>query len=193
MLLAAAPAPAADRADREREQVKRLQQMQRKLEQEKSQLAQDKAALDDQLKAAREQLGEAGRKAQGAAARVAALDRELKSVRTEKESLSDKLAQAERQLAEKGEALLKEESVGRQLDADLKQTSQSLAACEAKNAKLHGYGLELLEKYEKKGCGDALLQAEPFTQIKRVEIENLVEDYREKLDEQKLDQAVHRQ
>ncbi|MDO9448997.1 MAG: hypothetical protein Q7J21_00820, partial [Rugosibacter sp.] len=77
---------------------------------------------------------------------------------------------------------------GRQLEADLKQKTQALAACEAKNAKLHGYGVDLLDKYEKKGCGAALLQADPFTQLKRVEIENLMEDYREKLDEQKLDE-----
>jgi len=193
LLLAATSVAAADgKGDREREQLKRLQQSQRKLEQEKSQLARDKSAVDSQLKEAQDKLDEAGRKAQGAAGRAAVLDKELKAARAEKESLAGKLAEAEKKLAETGEALRKAEAAGRQLDAGLKQTSQSLAACEARNEKLHGYGTELLEKYEKKGCGEAMLQTEPFTQLKRVEIENFVEDYRDKLDDQKPDRTVRR-
>lgn len=193
LLLAAASASAADnKADREREQLKRLQQMQRKLEQEKSQLAQEKAALDGQLKETQEKLDETGRKAQSAAVRAAALGKELAGVKAEKEALSGKLAETEKKLAETSDALGKSETSGRQLSAGLQQKTQGLATCEAKNEKLHGYGTELLDRYEKKGCGDAMLQGEPFTQLKRVEIENLVEDYREKLDEQKLDRSARR-
>jgi hypothetical protein len=36
--------------------------------------------------------------------------------------------------------------------------------------------------YEKKSCFDSSLQREPFTGLKRVEIENAIEDMREKLD-----------
>jgi chromosome segregation ATPase len=193
MLIAALPAFAADKkSDGTKEQLKRLQQSQRKLEQEKSQLARDKAAVDGQLKEAQDKLDEAGRKAQGAAARAAVLDRELKAAKAEKESLAGKLAETEKKLAETGEALRKAEAAGRQLDAGLKQTAQSLGACEAKNEKLHGYGTELLRKYEAKGCGEAMLQAEPFTGLKRVEIENYAEDTRDRLDEQKLDRTVRR-
>jgi chromosome segregation ATPase len=188
--LLSSPSQAAE--SREREQLKRLQQSQRKLEQEKAQLARDKAALDGQLKEAQDRLDEAGRRAQGAAARAAVLDRELKAAKAEKESLAGRLAEAEKKLAETGEALRKAEAAGRQLDAGLKQTAQSLGACEAKNEKLHGYGTELLRKYEAKGCGEAMLQAEPFTGLRRVEIENYVEDTRDRLDEQKLDRAARR-
>lgn len=200
MLLAAMPVSAADKkGDREREQLKRLQQSQRKLEQENSRLAQEKTVLDSQLKETRDKLGETERKARRAAARAAALDKSLKGVQAEKDALTQKLAESEkklaeseRKLAETSEVLRKAEAAGRNLDAGLKEKTQSLAVCEAKNEKLHDYGKELLDKYEKKGCGDAMLQGETFTQLKRVEIENLVEDYREKLDEQKLDRPARR-
>jgi hypothetical protein len=48
---------------------------------------------------------------------------------------------------------------------------------------------QLLERYEKKGCMSSLLEQEPFTQIKRVELENLVEDYRDRLDAAKIPAA----
>lgn len=184
VLFAASSVSAADgKVSREQMQVKRLQQLQRKLEQEKSQLAMEKEALDAQLKESQEKLDTTSRKASSAASRATALSKELESVKAEKEVLSVKLA-------ETSEALEKSAVAGRRLDADLKQKTQVLAVCEVKNEKLHGYGVELLDRYEKKGCGDALLQADPFTQLKRVEIENFVEDQREKLDEQKLERAA---
>lgn len=189
VLLAASSVSAADgKANREQMQVKRLQQSQRKLQQENTQLAQEKVALDGQLKAVQESLDESNGKAQIAASRAAALGKELKGIKTEKETLAAKLAETEIKLAETKEALNKSVLAGRQLDAELKQKNESLTICQAKNAKLHGYGVDLLDRYEKKSCGDALLQTDPFTQLKRVEIENLMEDYREKLDEQKLDE-----
>ena len=197
VLFAASSVSAADgKASREQMQVKRLQQSQRKLQQENTQLAQEKAALDGQLKEVQEKFDETSGKARIAASRAAALGKSLESVKAEKDALAAKLAETESKLAETSGALNKSALAGRRLDADLKQKTQALAACEAKNAKLHGYGVDLLDKYEKKGCGDALLQADPFTQLKRVEIENLMEAYREKLDEQKLDekemdQAIH--
>jgi len=47
---------------------------------------------------------------------------------------------------------------------------------------LRKVGGEVLELYEKKSCLVSVLQSEPFTGLKRVEIENAVEDLRDKLD-----------
>ncbi len=43
-----------------------------------------------------------------------------------------------------------------------------------------------MTRFEQKTCGEILAQKEPFTGLKRVEVENLLEEYRDKLDEQKL-------
>jgi len=56
-----------------------------------------------------------------------------------------------------------------------------IGACEGKNQKLYALNLELLDLYEHKGVWDALLQKEPVTQLKRVEVENIVEGYKERI------------
>ncbi len=54
------------------------------------------------------------------------------------------------------------------------------------NARLYAIGNELIRKYESKGVMTTLLEKEPFTQIKKVELEKLSKDYKEKIDRQKL-------
>lgn len=186
-VLSASSVYAADqKSDREQVQLRRLQQVQRKLEQEKTQLgeekaqlSEEKALLDTELTKTKELLHQSSRNAEELAARSAVLDRELSVIRLEKVALTERLA-------ETMEALKKSVTTARQLDEGLKQNSALLSSCETRNEKLHSYGVELLDRYEKKSCSDAMLKADPFTQLKRVEIENLKEDYRDKLDEQKL-------
>jgi chromosome segregation ATPase len=57
---------------------------------------------------------------------------------------------------------------------------------EAKNLALYKIGNEILTRYEKFGLGDAIAAKEPFVGITRVKLENLVQDYKNKL----LDQAI---
>ena len=52
--------------------------------------------------------------------------------------------------------------------------AQQISECETKNVRLQELGQELLQKYADKGVFDTLLKKEPFTQLKRVEMENLV-------------------
>ena len=92
----------------------------------------------------------------------------------------------EKKIADANTLIQKMETAKTQLDSDLTLRSESLANCESKNQAQHRYGMELLEKYQNKGCTSALLQKEPFTGLKQVQIENMLELYREKLDQQKL-------
>lgn len=64
-----------------------------------------------------------------------------------------------------------------------------LAAAEDRNQKLYALGRELMGLYEKKSCGDILAEKEPFTGLRKVDTENLLEQYRDKLDEEKLIKA----
>jgi chromosome segregation ATPase len=186
-------AQSADKkADAAREQARRLQQANRKLEQDKTQLAKEKAETEGKLKEAEEKLGDVQRKVAGANRRAADLTKDLEAQRAEKEKLAGQLAETEKRLAETGDKLRKEEGERKRLEALAAQQKQSIAQCEGLNAKLHEEGLTLLERYRKKSCLDATLQAEPFTGLKQVEIENFVEDYREKLDQLKVDAQVRR-
>jgi chromosome segregation ATPase len=178
--------------------TRRLQQQLRKAEQEKSQLTQQKAEAENQLKDVQQKLAEAQRKADGAAARGTRLSKELTelgeqkaalaaSSRAEIEGLTAKLAEAERRLNAQRLAL---EAEKRQLEAALAKQKTALAGCAERNDKMHALGRELLVKYEQKGCFDSALQFEPFTGLKRVQVENLVEDFRDKFEAQRFEPAA---
>lgn len=187
MTLLAGPVFAAEKNnDPAKVQARRLQQANRKLGQEKAQLAQEKTALEGQVKEAAEKLDDARKQAGAAARKANALGKELDAAKADKEALTAKLADAEQHLARLTEQQRATEAERKRLDALAAQQKQSIAGCEAKNEKLHAQGVELLDRYQRKGCFDAVLQDEPFTGLKQVEIENFVEDSREKLDEQKL-------
>jgi cell division protein FtsB len=57
---------------------------------------------------------------------------------------------------------------------------------ETKNLALYKTGMEILKRYEAFGLGDALAAKEPFVGSTRVKLENLVQDYKNRL----LDSAV---
>jgi uncharacterized coiled-coil protein SlyX len=61
---------------------------------------------------------------------------------------------------------------------------------ERKNVELYRLGQELLTRYEKFGLGDALTAREPFVGTTRVKFETLVQDYKDKLDDQMIASAA---
>jgi chromosome segregation ATPase len=191
-LQGAAQAVAADKKnDPSKEQVRRLQQANRKLEQEKSELTREKAAVEEKLKAAEEETGAAKGRVASASRRSAALEKDLDATRSEKEVLAGKLAESEKHLAATAERLRREEGERKRLEALVAEQKQSIGQCESLNAKLHDQGLALLNKYQGKGCLDSMLQGEPFTGLKQVEVENFMEDSRDKLDSQRFIRQMH--
>lgn len=168
-LCASLPAQASDAA---KDQAKKMQQMQRKF-------AQEKAALEGQLREANGRLEESSKKAEEAGSKSAALGGKVRRLEEENRKLSDSLAETRQKLEAENTRLASE---GRQLRHDLGAQKASTTACEARSAKLYQYGEELLGLYVNKGVLGGFMQGEPFTGIKRVEVENAYEDYRDKLD-----------
>jgi seryl-tRNA synthetase len=180
----AAPAAAQDKKDA----AKRLQAVNQKLtaekaalEREKAQLAREKADLTKE----RDALSDDAEKYKGAAARNA------KKLREDADKLGAELAAAaEREGALKGElaktsASLQEsqrngEQLARRL-ANQNDTSRFWQAktqsCEGKNVQLLELNGELLERYRARGWAES----EPLTGISRVRLENLVEEYRDRM------------
>lgn len=68
-----------------------------------------------------------------------------------------------------------------------KHQVEAIELCVNNNRKLYDINRELLGQYEEKGVWGALTQAEPFTGLKQVEIENLVDDYQYRLDDLRVD------
>ena len=78
----------------------------------------------------------------------------------------------------------------RNLESDKNQLQETVVdqgllieSCEDKNARMVQINRELLVRYERKGFLDAILQREPLTQLKRVEIENIAQEYQDKIDQ----------
>ncbi len=60
-------------------------------------------------------------------------------------------------------------------------TTQQLSTCTEHNVKLYEAGKDLLERYNTKGTIAGLLQDEPLLQFNSVEMENILQDYEDKL------------
>jgi predicted nucleic acid-binding Zn-ribbon protein len=176
-----------------REQARRTQQQVKALEAEKGQLAAEKTQLETELKAARSIVEQATRRASGAERARAELGKTIATMQAaaaaQAGKLADqerarseaerKIAETERRLAEQGLAFDAEK---RRLAGISAQQLAALSASRARNERMYALGLELVERYERKPFWTSALQAEPFTGLKRAQIEKMAEEEREKLD-----------
>lgn len=191
----AIPAQAQSKKDQEqvrrlRQQVQQLQQAQDSQQAAAAKANQDKAAAEAELKKARD---EAGAVKATASRRAAMLARDLQAATTERDDLRTRLADTQAQLEKASAALAqtrdrlaeRDGQLGR-LQADHQTQSASFDTCQTRNAQLYTLGSELLDRYANKGVREVLSTGEPFTQIKRVQLENLVDEYRHKLDQQRV-------
>jgi colicin import membrane protein len=74
----------------------------------------------------------------------------------------------------------------KQLDTVLSQMRPRLQSCEAKNAALYKIGEDVLDLYDKKDFFD-IVTGEPVTKLKRVELENTMQDYEDKMRDNKVE------
>ena len=74
----------------------------------------------------------------------------------------------------------------KQLDTVLGQMRPRLQSCEAKNAALYKIGEDVLDLYDKKDFFD-IVTGEPVTKLKRVELENTMQDYEDKMRDNKVE------
>jgi hypothetical protein len=81
------------------------------------------------------------------------------------------------------------ESAKKQSEQQLADKRQELKQCRTHNGSLYLLGREMMQKYHDKSCQDALAQAEPFSGLKKIEVENLMETWRDQLDREKLGAA----
>ncbi len=72
------------------------------------------------------------------------------------------------------------------LQVDLKRTTRELGSCSAHNAELALIAQELVKKYKDKGIGSALLEKEPLTQVRKVELEQLISQYQDEIEQLKI-------
>jgi hypothetical protein len=164
----------------------------------KSTLEGQKLALEAELEKLRKdyELAAGGNQAmaQKCSERIHALEASVKSIADEHGVYKAQCAERERKAAlvlkerEEEHRKLKEacELERRDLEAELKKSAQRLDRCAGHNAALAEIATELVDRYQQKGVMGAILQKEPLTQMKKVELEHLVQEYRETIDRQRL-------
>ncbi|EDY17415.1 hypothetical protein CfE428DRAFT_5101 [Chthoniobacter flavus Ellin428] len=78
------------------------------------------------------------------------------------------------------------ESQRAKLEDQTNQLNRRVADQQTKNAGMFKIANEILQRYEKFGLGDALTAREPFTGITRVKLQSLFEEYRDKIDDERI-------
>ncbi len=72
------------------------------------------------------------------------------------------------------------------VESALKGTKEALDRCVGNNKALCALARDILDKYENRGVFSRVMENEPFTQIKRVELEKFVQEYGAKIDEKEV-------
>lgn len=160
----------------------------------------DSAGLRDRLRQVTLQMRQVQDDQATILAQKAAAEAERDSVKKQLAALQSELAHArqngqranvvEGDLARTKDALAQAASVAQQNQAErdklrtaASNTQTVLEACEVKNTQLLAVSREILTAYENFDFIDSLSAREPFTRLKRVELENLAQSYRDRIDE----------
>ena len=178
-----------------------MQKMKQDMEAEKAalqaQFDTQKKELEDKIKNKDEELVNHDKRLTSAAGENKNLESEIKKVNSEKATLQTKQQQTQAQLetTQKNLADLKVQHQQAQTDlkfndnqrktlsTNLAQTTKSVNECEEKNIKLHRFGTELIQIYDKPSSYDAVMRKEQFFQLKRIELENILQNKQDKLDD----------
>jgi flagellar biosynthesis GTPase FlhF len=185
---------------RQAEAIRSLQASQSQLKAENAKLLADKAAADDARAALERRLASDRDRVQAQSRRqvgekestIARLERELAQARKEAADTGERLKQAEGQ--RQAESMRTQEALARIKDqeallaqgaTDSRDLAGRLTACRGNNIALSGITSDLLTAIERGGYGDALVRTEPFSGFKRVRVETLLQEYRDKVDDQR--------
>lgn len=180
--------------DKLKDAQKKVVFIQKRMSDEKSEIA---ASAQRQYQADMEKLG-AEKSALGAQAvklkeQIAASDASIREaenasakVKKELQDVKQKQVQSVAQIKDMERDLKKMTAEKNSIQAELKKTEQNLTRCETNNKKLTGIADDLLKAYRNKGVGTALLEKEPLTQVKKVEMEQLLQTYRDDIEQQKF-------
>jgi chromosome segregation ATPase len=182
-----------------------MQKMKQDLETEKSamqaQFDQEKQGLSQALGEAQSSQKAHSAKLQGQVRRNQQLESDKQKLSQEKDALSSQLQQLQAQLTEQSELLettqqkLKvaksdmqtNDAQRKSLVAKVSTEHQQLLSCEEKNSRLYSYGHDLVDLYADASAYQRVLRAEPFFQLKRVELENILQGKQTQLLENKVD------
>ncbi len=108
---------------------------------------------------------------------------QLASAQSAMENLRE---ESNRLIREKNEQISSLTGERDRMDASLKQETFQNKRCREHNGRFARLSEELIQQYENKGVLKSLGEIEPFTKLKKIEIEKMCQEYRDKVDENTL-------
>jgi chromosome segregation ATPase len=164
-------------------QLREAQNQLAALQTAKAETDKEKQALSDRLDALSKQ--SADDKATSAKT-IADLNTKLTDQDTQISQFKDALTKWEQGYKQAIELATTKEAQRTKLASQVIVLQRRVEDDERKNAELYRLGKEILNRYEKFGLGTALTAREPFVGVTRVKLENLVQDYSDKLTDQQI-------
>lgn len=204
-LLLAGPAQAQDKnadkaARRLQLQLRALQQQVQEAQAAKGKVEADKAAADQQLQQQSQQVTRLGGSLRRSGDQLKAAEKQRDELAATVAALEKRFAEQQRAadeaLAAKTQEL--EQSVklrdARQAEWQRRHDEQlaQVGECSAKNERLLRLGAELVERYRGKSVGDVLRQRDPLLGLGDVQMFNLVQETRDRIDAERFSPSPHR-
>ena len=186
-----APAWSADKKEtRQREAQRRTQQAIKQAQAKTVELEQANTELGNKLKEQEQRANEAQQNLDGFSRKNKRLAEDYAKEQGKAVDLEVRLKEAESnlrqtrtELADVSALQLESQRQLRTMASEKTALDDTLAICSGKNEQLYQFGRELIDHVERPEGFTSILRAEPFTQIKRVELENIFQDYRDNLDQ----------
>lgn len=189
-----APAWSADKKEtRQREAQRRTQQAIKQAQAKTAELEQANTELGNKLKEQEQRVNEAQQNLDGFSRKNKRLTEDYAKEQGKAADLEARLKEAESnlrqtrtELAEVSALQLETQRQFKTIASEKTALDATLAICSSKNEQLYQFGRELINHVERPEGFTSILRAEPFTQIKRVELENIFQDYRDNLDQNRI-------
>lgn len=189
-----APAWSADKKEtRQREAQRRTQQAIKQAQARTAELEQVNTDLGSKLKEQEQRVNEAQQNLDGFSRKNKRLaedhaKEQAKAVDLEArlKEVESNLQQTRSELAEVSASQLETQRHLKTMTSEKTALDETLASCSGKNGQLYQFGRELINHVERPEGFTSILRAEPFTQLKRVELENIFQDYRDNLDQNRM-------
>ena len=164
---------------------------------ERTQLKSENTKLKKDLDDLKKQLDAAGKQAAASKAGVsrdaaqlaaaqAANDRSTKDLADSKAKMQELVGKFRETITQ----MRSVESERTQLQQQLAQGKTALDQCADRNYSLYQVDNEVLDRYAHEGAFSHMASAEPFTRIKRTQIDNLVLEYKERAEELRIKKAA---
>jgi chromosome segregation ATPase len=143
----------------------------------------DLAKERDTLKSGRAALDQRARVSEAANARSA---QEKANADSENQKLKDRMQELVAKFRETAQTLKDVETERSAFKQSLAMRDAELSQCNGKNDALYKMNGEILTRMDGQGALSRLASLEPFTKLKRVELQNLVDEYKYRAEDQRV-------